>query len=120
MGYSLAGPSRGCSMPGKRVPQRTERGTVAGALATLWPMGVADDRELIERCVARAPQSGDDFLARFEGVIWRTIHHFTRGAGHDVQEDVFQEVLLDLFSNGLASFRWTYPPISRRTSPTWR
>ena len=67
------------------------------------------DRELIDRCLSRAPEAWTEFVDRYIGLVIHTINHTAKARSlHITEQDVEDytaEVFLQLVSNDLAVLR---------------
>ena len=69
----------------------------------------AVDRALVERCLKKEPGAWNDFVDRFLGLIYHTIHYTAHLRSNPVApeevEDLAQEVLLQIVANDYAVIR---------------
>lgn len=67
------------------------------------------DLELLQRCLQHKPGSWNDFVDRYLGLIYHTIHHSAHLRSHplrpDDAEDIAAEVLLQIVANDYAVLR---------------
>jgi RNA polymerase sigma-70 factor (ECF subfamily) len=91
-----------------KITQNIRRATVTGLQARLKLENstvalTKVDRELLQRCLARTPGAWNDFVDRFLGLIYHTIHHTAHLRSVTLRpedtEDVAAEVLLQIVAN---------------------
>ena len=67
------------------------------------------DRTLLQRCLERRPGAWNDFVDRFLGLVYHTIHHTAHLRSVQLRpedtEDIAAEVLLQLIANDYAALR---------------
>ena len=67
------------------------------------------DRELVRRCLAHTPGAWNDFVDRFAGMIYHTVHHTAHlrstPLGPEDVEDLAAEVLLQIVARDYAVLR---------------
>ena len=67
------------------------------------------DRALLQRCLERRPGAWNDFVDRFLGLVYHTIHHTAHLRSVQLRpedtEDIAAEVLLQLIANDYAALR---------------
>ena len=67
------------------------------------------DRTLLQRCLARQPGAWNDFVDRFLGLIYHTVHHTAHLRSVELRpedtEDVAAEILLQIIANDFKVLR---------------
>ncbi len=67
------------------------------------------DRALLQRCLTRQPNAWNDFVDRYVGLIYHTIHHTAHLRSVELRpedvEDVAAEILLQIVANDYAVLR---------------
>ncbi|MCP4885800.1 MAG: sigma-70 family RNA polymerase sigma factor [Planctomycetaceae bacterium] len=67
------------------------------------------DRQLLQRCLARAPRAWQDFTDRFVGLVVHVANHTAKARGisldHSTRDDLVADVFMTLLMNDLAVLR---------------